>query len=75
MQLVGDYDLGYNHGLQIGDISGDIKLGNLHRKLKIEGAVMSTERRMGILEQEMHGARKGIPKIETYNPYGDDAKR
>ena len=34
---------------------------------------MSKERCMGIIEQEMHGARKETSKGETYNLYGSSA--
>ena len=33
------------------------------------------ERSQKIIEQDMHGMRKGIPKEETYNYYGDAPRR
>ena len=62
-----------NRRKQVNSASGENQLENLQRKLNQFNAALSRERSMVAIEQEIPGARKGIPNEQTYNSYGNDA--
>lgn len=74
MKLIDDYDLGDSHGLgegkQVRDTDSENQLGSSQRKSKQDGAIMSKERVMEIIEPEMPGVRGGSEE-GNYNSYGD----
>ena len=60
---------------QVGEIDQENQLGSFHFSDKFPGGRMSSEKSEKINWPEMPGMRNDIHKAETYNKYGDDARK